>query len=161
MNIMLPAPVKGHIEIRNDGSMWWIPDVGEPRNLSLEDSFCGAGIFETGPDDPFYKFGPCPWHDDAYNNRAYWESQGWDRESIDKYFLDLMLFVARDNEELICKAYAYYSVVRSTGWIFYYRHPGYCPGKVELRACSAGIRLYSTGTGMQKNPFGPVVPETA
>lgn len=82
------------------------------------DSLCGIGIFNTGVDDPL-KFG-CDWHDFAYINRRYLESQGWTRETIDKHFYDIMLLLAEDDLELHDRAQNYYNLVRCFGWMFYY-----------------------------------------
>ena len=150
MNIDIPG-LNGHIEIRGAGDLWWIPDVGEPRSLTMEDSFCGAGLFSTGPNDPFYKYGACPTHDEMYQNRAYWESQGWDRDKMDRNLLILFLGIVHDYEDDCPKekarAHAMYAAVRCIGWVFYYRHPGYDGQKMQLALADVPmVNLFPDGS---------------
>lgn len=122
--------VMGEVRTDADGNLWYFPDNGQPpTKIEDTDSFCGAGFFETGVDDPFRLC--CSWHDFAYSNRALFESQGWNRNDIDKYFHSLCLERAGTDSLLIERANAYYALVRSLGWIWYYRHPGFT-GNVHL-----------------------------
>ena len=115
----------GRVVTDADGVIYWEktkPDGTVTREvLQDKDSLCGAGIFETGPDDPFRA--SCGWHDHAYTNREWFEDMGWDREKIDFHFYELMLVEAQGDTLLNLRAAAYYHVVRDIGWICYYKHP--------------------------------------
>jgi hypothetical protein len=114
---------QGHVEIDGDGQIWWAPGNGSERQLLADsDSMCGFGFFETGPEDPFRDC--CSWHDNAYIQRKLYEEQGWDRKSIDDYFLTLMLEAAREDLALRSRAYSYHAIARCFGGIWYYRHLG-------------------------------------
>lgn len=113
------------ILMRGGAVIWNKPDGTEKVLLDqaagiypYADSLCGIGIFNTGADDPL-KFA-CDVHDLLYQNRHYFQSQGWDREKMDKFFFDIMIVLAGEDEELLKRAQTYYNLVHSFGWIFFY-----------------------------------------
>jgi len=114
---------EGQVTVDSEGRIWWTPAADRPPQLLADyDSLCGAGIFQTGPDDPFRDC--CTWHDRAYQMREFFEDRGWDRKRIDLYFLDLMNNIAKGDMLLFNRANVYYSFVRMFGWVFYYKHKG-------------------------------------
>lgn len=125
MTVTVLCLSSGHVERRDDGSIWWIPrdPVNPPQCLADVDSLCGVTLFHTGPGDPLRD--ACSWHDHAYGIRAWFEERGWGRGRIDDYFLELMLEIAGDDYALRLRAYEYYCFVRMFGWIFYDRHPAH------------------------------------
>lgn len=146
----------GNIYVDEGGQVWYLPeDTNIPAQMLADsDSLCGAGIFETGPDDPLRV--ACSWHDNAYSKRAFFEERGWNRDSLDKYFLQLLLVTANGDDDLIARARRYYAIVRMVGWIWYYRHPAYV--KLELDPAvdrSAHQELAFIVQGMEaENPLG-------
>lgn len=114
------TPLEGELKLDAYGAAWWSPFDGEPKKVEESESLCGVGFFSTGKDDPFIE--ACIVHDHTYVNRPFIEKNGWTREIVDDFFLVIMLNIAGDDPLLTAKAHAYYNVVRSVGWIFYYRH---------------------------------------
>ncbi len=114
------SPLRGELTLDAYGVAWWHPFGGDSKKVSDHESLCGVGIFSTGKDDPFIE--ACIVHDHMYTQRAFIELHGWSREIVDNFFLVVMLEIAGDDEALKSKAHAYYNIVRTVGWIFYYRH---------------------------------------
>jgi hypothetical protein len=104
------------------GNVWAQGPSGKEDLLADADSLCGVGLLETGIDDVFRA--ACSWHDHGYMHRAEFEEWGFDRAWIDERFYEYMLVLAGDDLILQARARGYYELVRTFGWIFYYRHPG-------------------------------------
>jgi hypothetical protein len=116
--------VGNYVYIDNQAQIWWQPFdlTAPPQLLADSDSLCGK-ILETGPEDPFRD--ACSDHDNFYTKRAFFEERGWNRLSLDNYFLKLMVEIAQGDLTLLLRANIYYQTVRLIGGFFYYRHPGY------------------------------------
>lgn len=79
---------------------------------------CGIGAFNTGYDDKFA--GACAVHDYRYTDHENGtEYEAYSRERADGEFLNNMLRMSGDSEELQFKAYLYYATVRAVGWLFW------------------------------------------
>jgi hypothetical protein len=82
-----------------------------------KDDCCGDGWFQTTERDPF--LWACRWHDLAYQkHKLLWER---DRKDIDREFLCRMLLIAKSRNRLRLRAYTYYGLVRTFGWIAWNR----------------------------------------
>lgn len=80
------------------------------------DVCCGISyLWSTGPNDPFIS--ACAWHDLKYSEDPKVRTQT--RLEVDQIFLGRMLTIAGRDEELIAKAYMFYSIVRSVGWLWW------------------------------------------
>lgn len=134
---MSKQSMPGRIEIRQDGSVWWVRIDSKVECLSDADSLCGiAKLWSTGADDPFRDC--CSWHDKAYDPTGYFRTHlQWSRSQIDEYFLHLMMGIAEDNASLITRAYSYYLAVRACGWMFFNR--------TEARKIRARMNWIQTG----------------
>ena len=84
-----------------------------------EDNYSGCGISQiwaTDERDPFYDI--CLMHDAAYEKGS--EIQKiLSRKHLDKLFLNQCLEIAGSSIALKIKAYVYYSIVRSFGWLYW------------------------------------------
>lgn len=77
---------------------------------------CGYGPFRTGADDPFLR--SCVVHDLRYGQHDTGEElEPYTRSRADREFLDNMLRQSGDSLALKVRAYVYYGLVRSLGWL--------------------------------------------
>ena len=87
--------------------------------MTRMDTYNGCGItpFCTGPNDIFYD--ACEWHDNQYSLQHQGQCE-FSRNFVDKHFLIMMLEIAGLSKTLQTRAYAYYSIARCLGWIWWY-----------------------------------------
>lgn len=114
---------RGRAVVDPDGSIWWDPQNGKPRELLTDkDSLCGIFPFETGVDDALRD--ACSVHDHFYGNRMQYNLWGFDRKWMDDMFYGYMNNIADNNKMLQDRAWEYYLIVRTIGWVPYNKHPG-------------------------------------
>ena len=77
---------------------------------------CGVWPLCTGLDDPFLP--ACIWHDQQYVLKEQGE-QTRSRADVDREFYGRCLDIAGDNRALRLRAYTFWAIVRSIGWMFW------------------------------------------
>lgn len=160
------VPGSGHLYLDEQSQIWWQSDKpGTPPDLLADwDSLCGKGFAATGSYDAFRD--ACSAHDNCYRHRAFYELRGWSRQSIDEYFLQLMLHTAAGDLELQLRAREFYTLVRLFGGIFYYRHPTIAPGQYKdplllaLTPDTLNEYLLSSPSRPTTTRFAPALPES-
>jgi len=122
----LLADIKnGEVFEDQDHAIWYKHFTGAVELLAGKDDLCGASFLHSPPGDPFRP--ACIVHDGMYVNRKFFETRGWDRKSIDDYFLKLSLDIAyklpvEHLSSNLKMAQGRYRLVRLFGWSFYYRN---------------------------------------
>jgi len=77
---------------------------------------CGYWFLNTGKDDSMID--ACAWHDEAYTEGT-WKNKNLTRKETDQWFLNQMLQIAGGDKVKIAKAYTFYALTRTFGWMFW------------------------------------------
>ena len=85
-----------------------LPDDKEPG--------CGYGLFKTGEDDPLLR--ACDVHDARYGQHEVGkEFEPYSQARADREFLNNSLRLAGGSKILKARAYIYYGLIRTFGWL--------------------------------------------
>ncbi len=77
---------------------------------------CGYWFINTGTKEKLIE--ACRWHDDAYTEGSFHQKK-LTRSFVDKWFLDQMLLIAKDDISRQVRAYAFYGISRIFGGLFW------------------------------------------
>ena len=100
-------------KLKNKG-MWGTRRFKGAKTALPDDSGYGCGwwIFKTCDDDSFFEC--CKGHDDLYTNHG-----DTSQKEADLQFYNCCLTVAGDSNYLKYRAWLFYGIVRSLGWMFW------------------------------------------